>query len=262
MALLCLLAATESRASDATDAEPVVVRSPDGRLAIELSTRTAPGTGRLQYRVALAGHAVVDASSLGVRLADGTALGRDSHVVRVETADIDSSFEQFPGKRRHVIDRATEVTITLRERGSRPLEWQLVARAYDDGVALRYRFPQQPGWGELEVADELTEFAFPATAIATPLPLAGFTTSHEARYERLSVAEIPADWLLGLPLLVELPGVGWAAVLEANLTDYAGMYLARGTGAGGTSDQPALAAPGRAKRRRSARRCRTSRPGG
>ena len=40
--------------------------------------------------------------------------------------------------------------------------------------------------------------------------------------------------LLGLPLLVELPGVGWAAVLEANLTDYAGMYLARGTAARGS----------------------------
>src|SRR5262249_25704931 len=48
--------------------------------------------------------------------------------------------------------------------------------------------------------------------------------------ERRPVAEIPADQLLGLPLLLELPRVGWAAVLEANLTDYAGMYLARGTG--------------------------------
>ena len=30
-----------------------------------------------------------------------------------------------------------------------------------------------------------------------------------------------------LPLLAELPGTGWLAVTEANLTDYAGMYLAR-----------------------------------
>ena len=60
-----------------------------------------------------------------------------------------------------MIDRATETTLTLRERGAKPLEWQLVVRAYDDGVALRYRFPEQPGWPELELADELTEFAFP-----------------------------------------------------------------------------------------------------
>ena len=149
--------------------------------------------------------------------------------VRSESVEIDSSFEQYPGKRRQVVDRANETTLTLRERGARPLEWQLVVRVYDDGVALRYRFPKQPGWSDLELADELTEFAFPADAIATTLPLAGFTTSHENRYEQRTVDEIPADWLLGLPLLVELPGVGWAGVLEANLTDHAGLYLARGT---------------------------------
>jgi len=41
------------------------------------------------------------------------------------------------------------------------------------------------------------------------------------------VPEIPRDWLLGLPLLLECPGRGWAAITEANLTDYAGLYLAR-----------------------------------
>jgi alpha-glucosidase len=199
---------------------------------IELSTPATDAAPRqLTYRVALQGRAVVEASSLGVRLADGTTLGHDSDVVHVDSVDINSSFEQYPGKRRHVVDRATETTLTLRERGEKPVEWQLIARAYDDGVALRYRFPSQSGWAELEVAGELTEFAFPATAIASALPLEDFNTSHEGRYERWGVGEIPADRLLGLPLLVELPGVGWAAVLEANLTGYAGLYLARrGTG--------------------------------
>jgi alpha-glucosidase len=176
---------------------------------------------------------VVAASNLGVRLKDGTELGRNCVVVRSNSIAIDSSFEQYPGKRRHVIDRATETTLTLRERGAKPLEWQLIVRAYDDGVALRYRFPKQPGWSQLDLAGELTEFVFPASAVATMLPLASFTTSHENRYERRRVDEIPADRLLGLPLLLQLPRVGWAAVLEADLTDYAGMYLARGTAPGG-----------------------------
>ena len=46
------------------------------------------------------------------------------------------------------------------------------------------------------------------------------------------MAEFPGDWLLGLPMLAELPGIGWLAVMEANLNDYAGMYLARDAGAG------------------------------
>ncbi len=129
-------------------------------------------------------------------------------------------------------DRANEVTLTLRERTPERREWRLVVRAYDDGVALRYRFPAQPGWTDLELADERTEFAFPAGAVATVSMLESFTTSHESRYERRNVDEIPAGRLLALPLLVELPGVGWAAVLEANLTDYAGLYLERAAGPG------------------------------
>jgi alpha-glucosidase len=232
---LCLLLCGAPPLADAGGrSDPVVVQSPDGRVAIELFTRAAAGApSQLQYRVSLSDRAVVEASNLGVRLTDGTELGRNSAVVRSESIEIDSSFEQYPGKRRHVIDRANETTLTLREHGAKPLEWRLEVRAYDDGVALRYRFPEQPGWSELELADELTEFVFPEDAVATALPLESFTTSHEGRYERRSVDEFPLGRLLALPLLVELPGVGWAAVLEANLSDYAGMYLARGKGPGG-----------------------------
>jgi alpha-glucosidase len=236
---LCLLLWSASPsycvAAAAGQSDPVVVQSANGRLQIQLSTRTASGApGQLQYRVSLLDQPVVAASNLGVRLKDGTELGRNSVVVSSRSIAIDSSFEQYPGKRRHVTDRANETTLTLREHGAKPLEWQLVVRAYDDGVALRYRFPRQAGWSELELAGELTEFAFPAGAVATILPLDTFTTSHENRYERRRVDEIPADRLLGLPLLLQLPRVGWAAVLEANLTDYAGMYLAHGTTPGGT----------------------------
>ena len=237
LACLCLLLWGEPPVACAAATEgqsgPLIVQSPDGHLAIELFTRAAPGApSQLQYRVSLAGKAVVDASNLGVRLKVGTELGRDCLVVASESVQVDSAFEQYPGKRRQVIDRATETTLTLRERGTKPLEWRLVVRAYDDGVAFRYRFPKQPGWSDLELAEEHTEFAFPAGAVATTLPLESFTTSHEGRYERRRVDQIRADQLLALPLLLELPKVGWAAVLEANLTDYAGMYLARGAAPG------------------------------
>ena len=211
----------------------MVVQSPDGRLEIELFTRAASGApGQLKYRVSLSDQAVVAASNLGVRLKEGTELGRNCVVVGSKSVAIDSSFEQYPGKRRQVIDRATETTLTLRERRAKPLEWRLVVRAYDDGVAFRYQFPKQPGWSDLELAGELTEFEFPAGAVATMLPLASFTTSHENNYERRRVDQILTDGLLGLPLLLELPDRGWAAVLEANLTRYAGMYLARSTAPG------------------------------
>ena len=250
-AALCLLLWSASAAAGAADPAAgnasSVVRSPDGRLQLELLA-PAGAAGRLRYRVTFSGHPVVEASNLGVRLANGTELGRETEIVGATPATIDESFEQYPGKRRLVADRANELTLELRERGGSALHWQLVLRAYDDGVALRYRFPAQPGRSMLMLADEATEFAFPAGALATILPLANFTTSHEARYQRRRVGDIPAGTLLGLPLVVELPGVATLAVLEANLTDYAGLYLARSSGSRALvsrfsprPDEPALA---------------------
>ena len=202
-AALCLLLWSASAAAGAADPAAgnasSVVRSPDGRLQLELLA-PAGAAGRLRYRVTFSGHPVVEASNLGVRLANGTELGRETEIVGATPATIDESFEQYPGKRRLVADRANELTLELRERGGSALHWQLVLRAYDDGVALRYRFPAQPGRSMLMLADEATEFAFPAGALATILPLANFTTSHEARYQRRRVEDIPAGTLLGLPL--------------------------------------------------------------
>src|SRR5262249_9939897 len=99
---------------------------------------------------------------------------------------------------------------------------------------FRYRFPAQDGWSRLEVAGERTGFRLPGDPTTFAMPLPSFTTAHEEHYRKRTVARFPKDGLVGLPLLAELPGTGWAAILEADLTDYAAMYLVR-TGEGGAS---------------------------
>ena len=54
--------------------------------------------------------------------------------------------------------------VTLRERAGRELV--VVFRVFDDGVGFRYEFPQQPQLEDVDIVEELTEFAIaePATA--------------------------------------------------------------------------------------------------
>lgn len=209
-------------------ADPVMVSAPGTKLTVEFSLKqNSTGQSELVYEVKAGERAVLLPSRLGLRLADGSLLGDDCELIEVQRQKIDEGFEQFPGKRRLVAHRCNEATLTLRDRAEPRRRWQVVVRAYDDGIALRYRFPYQNSWRELELAEELTEFRFPDDAVAVALPLAGFTTSHEGLYERQLVRGLAKNSLYGLPLLVELPGTGWAAVLEANLKDFAGMYLAR-----------------------------------
>src|SRR5688500_11739301 len=72
----------------------LVVPSPVGRVAVERVTRAASSAaGPLEYRVTFFGQVVVDSSRLGVRLQDGTAIGRNAVLLGVESVEIDASFE-------------------------------------------------------------------------------------------------------------------------------------------------------------------------
>jgi hypothetical protein len=51
-----------------------------------------------------------------------------------------------------------QLTLKLREAGGR--EFELIFRAYNDGLAFRYVLPKVPGHDMLVVERELTEFAF------------------------------------------------------------------------------------------------------
>jgi alpha-glucosidase len=214
---------------------PVVVTSPDGRIRTEVSLAGSGGKESVPHlSVSFRGRLVALPSRLGIDLADGTRLGGGSTVEGVTTRDFNETFDQFPGKRSRVIDRGSEAVVKFRELAAPERRWEIVVRVFDDGAAFRYRFPAQEGWTRLEISGERTGFQLPNDAVAYALPLNSFTTSHEVRYQKKKVAQVPKEWLLGLPLLVELPGTGWLAVAEANLTDYAGLYLAREGGQGTT----------------------------
>ena len=207
---------------------PVVVTSPHGRIKADVLLEKSDRAASIpHYRVWFQDRPVALPSRLGIDLGDGTNLGADSTIEAVKTRSFRETYIQFPGKRSRVENHGSETTITLRERAAPARRWEVVVRAYDDGVAFRYRFPAQEGWARLIIGGERTAFRLPENAVAYALPLSSFTTSHEARYQKRLVAEIPSEWLLGLPLLVELPGTGWAALTEASLTGYAGLYLAR-----------------------------------
>jgi alpha-glucosidase len=209
--------------------------SPDGRIRVEVSLdEHGKGGTSPTYSISFRGRPLVLPSRLGVDLVDGPGLGDDSTIEGVRSRAVNETYTQHPGKRSRVVNRCEETVITLRERAAPNWRWEVVIRAYDDGVGVRYRIPAQEGRKSLAIAGERTRIGLPVDSVAYALPLNGYTTSHEARYQKKAVAEIPEEWLLGLPLLAELPGTGWLAMSEANLTDYAGMYLARdATGKGG-----------------------------
>ena len=77
----------------------------------------------------------------------------------------------------------------------------------------------------VRITGERTQFRYSKDATLYPLVLNGFQSSYEDDYQMRTVSGLHPDWLIALPLLAEVPGTGWVAITEANIDNYAGMYL-------------------------------------
>ena len=207
-------------------ADPPAVASPDGRLRLEVGLVDEGGKAVPRYSVAFDGKPVALPSRLGLDLADGTRLGADSIVEGISPREVSEGFDVLGGKRSRVEARGREAVVSLRERGASGRAWEVVLRAYDDGVALRYRLP---GGGRVDLVAERTEFRLPTGASAFALPIPRFDTPHEFRYRKAPVADLtavdPKGGMFGLPMTAEIPGVGWASILDVEVVDYPGLYL-------------------------------------
>lgn len=97
----------------------------------------------------------------------------------------------------------------------------IIVRAYDEGIAFRYHFPETTNCLFLHVTGERTEFALPEGTMAWyeewaqgPYEKRPLLTSHAS-------AADGAGWYESeRPLLTQLPGGTYVALLEAGMKDY------------------------------------------
>jgi alpha-glucosidase len=215
--------------------EPLTVTSPDGNIAITFQLKTNPQPylpgERAYYRVTYKGQQVLADSPLGLDFKDAKPLDQDFAIVGSDLQAQESTWENPLGAKRNVPDHYHQLTVSLRERHAPARRLDLIFRAYDEGVAFRYFLPKQQGLDPLVISAENTGFYFNQDASAFGLRLDSFVTAYESHYDPIKLDQIKPESIIGLPLLVEIPNGPWVALLEADLTDYAGMYVGGVAGA-------------------------------
>jgi alpha-glucosidase len=215
-------------------AQAIRLHSPNRRIevAIECDVENRPA-----YSVAFDGKLLIAPSPLGLRLADGV-LARGSGVRHVARSSDDRHYTLVAGKTRDARDHYRQLVLDLGE-------FRLVFRAYDDGIAFRYRIA-----GPTLVADELTRFNFAGDYLCWGLSLGSFTTGHEGEFRAMRASTIGPDDLLDVPLACQAENAA-CVIAEADLKDYAGLYLRGHSGGLGVQvrlsplhDDPAVAVRG------------------
>jgi len=223
--LLAIMAAFAwAPASAESAAQSIAVRSPDGRNIIALAI---DAKGRPSYSVVRDGEPVIAPSTTALSLDKGP-IGDGSHLTGVERRSVDQQWRPVVGKTSLVRDHFNEAVAHLVDGQQR--RFDLLLRAYDDGVALRTIVAVQPQTDGATIAGEDTAFAFPRNYRCWGFNVGRFGTGHEGEFDPIEARYIRDHSLYDLPLLCE---TGKAAFLitEADLLDYPAMYL-KGPGDG------------------------------
>jgi hypothetical protein len=196
--------------------------SPDGATMVSVTV----GAGGITWSVRHDGQPVLAPSALALQLEGGEALDGRGGTVRASREIGDKWILPLHYKKDSIRDRYTQLTLIFHKGG-----YGVIFRAYDDGAAYRWMTIRKDS---ITIRSEKAEFNFPADEAAwipyvnDPSPDI-YTTSFENFYRKMRLSEFKKDTLAFLPVLVDLGGGRKAAILEADLEEYPGMFVGAAT---------------------------------
>lgn len=202
-----------------------VLTSPDGKITYTVFTEK----GTLMYRVDYKGKPVIQNSTLGLVFKEIIFSG-NLQIVSGTTGDGVERYSLFAGKAKDIADPYKQLELTIKQTTATPFQFYLQVRAFNGGVAFRYRLPGWNGYSTFTLLNENTSFSTAGDPRIRALFFPNYTSSHEGIYNKMPVSAIPADTLIDLPALFEYPDNIYLAITEAALTGYAGMYLSKTNG--------------------------------
>lgn len=219
-------------------ADKIDLSSPDGRQHLVMHrVALTDTTGELRYSVTFDGRPVVDDSRAGLELDQRVwemalniggrklvqpACWMDDFTVDSVTvhAPVDTVWTPLYGERSTVADRYNSATLHMSKHNATKYRLDVEARAYNEGVAFRYYFPEHPAAIFHKVVGDLTDYAIPDGV-----------TAWSEQWAQAPFDRVPVDSLTNpveRALTLEYPGGYWAALLDADNDDWClTKYVAR-----------------------------------
>ena len=228
--LLMLLIATVAKAVE-------TLQSPNGKYQFTFSQKD----GKLMYNLNYANKLVVEAGELGVNIDNHlveSAMGipvdnskvwtRGMEVTSVDRRSEDNTWKPVYGEYAQIRDCYNEMTIHLLKGGKhqdgggtaydkrQQYLLDIIVRAYDEGVAIRYHFPEATNGLFMHITDDLTSFRFAPGAEAYHYAWA------QSHANKVKLLKSEAAWKeeAERPLTLRLDNGLYAAIGEAALSDF------------------------------------------
>lgn len=166
------------------------VKSPNGNVSVKFSL----DNGRPVYEVSYKNRAVVKPSYLGLELAktkhaskgmEETSLMDGFVIAKTNTSTFDETWKPVWGETATIRNHYNELAVTLNQPATKR-NIVIRFRVYDDGMGLRYEFPQQEELNYFVIKEEHTQFAMAGDHKAFWIPGDYDTQEYETVESKLS----------------------------------------------------------------------------
>ena len=194
-----------------------IPESPDGRIRVKLAV--LPGTP-FSYSVYKQGIEILGASAIELDFKEQDRFGGDLTLVLYSSHQVDETWNPLWGKSSEARNHYNEYIYMVSEPGAsgRSLEWHI--RVYNDGVAFRYIFTEDSGFGSFALSDERTSFNLDPGIKVWATNHQQYFSSQEHTFDERSVGDIGKEEFIGCPILAEVDSNAWIILTEADLTDW------------------------------------------
>ena len=209
-------------------AQTYLLQSPGGHSEFKVTVGHT-----IEYEVRFENVPVVSNSRLSLNFSQSRIIGKDLKVIDVQKVTGINTWNPVVGSFKEVTNHYNEIILTIKEVKYPERDIKLAIRSYDDGVAFRYQIPESwdrfnPTYqnvSRLTLLDEITEFNFSSNHKIWAADYKSYATHQEEEFNQMFLNEISHEQVIGLPILVKIHDTCYAAITEADLTDWAGMYL-------------------------------------
>ena len=190
--------------------------SPDGKNVIQfILTDSKP-----MYKVSRSGEDIIKPSRMGFTFKGENSSFGPLELVAADTTSTDETWKQVWGEKQEIRNHFNQLSLDLRETGNARRNLKIEFRAFDDGIAFRYIYPQQ-GEAGLVIMDELTEFNVPTGSQAWWIP-AFQPDRDEFVFTKSDVSSLDT---VHTPLTIRTDRGQYLSIHEARLVDFTSITL-------------------------------------
>ena len=210
--------------------------SPDGRIGLQVAVAA---DGALTYSVAFKNRPVVQPSFLSLKFKEPAVELTRFTVVKVDTFTFDQTWQPVWGEYSSIRDHHKEVRLTLRDAGRSGILLAVVFRIFNEGVGLRFEFPDQDSLDHFVLDEERTQFRLTGDHTAFWIP--GDYDTNEYKYSTTKLSEVDASTgrlaeeistrvifdkgAVQTPLMMKSSDGLYINIHEAALVNYPAMHL-------------------------------------